>query len=206
MQDAVYASLSSSLGMHWGGGNADVPYRTGNRHGGLAESPYNVYPATDGWVAIICVRDEHWQALVRVMGQLQLLDDPRFRGLKARVKHMEEVDAAVGEWTVTLPREEIFQRLIDAKVPCAPVRELDEVVVDENMHMRGALQMQDHPELGRITVQQTPLRFAGLEPMRIPPSRPLGADTAEMLTRHTTFDQGRIAALVPEAFSDAAPI
>jgi CoA:oxalate CoA-transferase len=206
MQDAVYASLSSSLGMHWGGTNANVPYRTGNRHGGLAESPYNVYPATDGWVAIICVRDEHWQALVRVMGRTELLDDPRFSGLAARVKHMEEVDEAVCEWTATLPREAIFQRLIEAKVPCAPVRELDEVVRDENMHARGALQMQDHPDLGRITVQQTPLRFAGLEPMQIPPSRRLGADTAEMLTRHTSLDPERIAALVPAAFSVATPI
>ena len=29
--------------------------RTGNRHGGLAESPYNVYPTSDGYIAIICV-------------------------------------------------------------------------------------------------------------------------------------------------------
>lgn len=206
MQDAVYASLSSSLGMHWGGGYTDVPYRTGNRHGGLAESPYNVYPATDGWVAIICVRDEHWRALVGVMERPELLEDERFRGLKARVKHMEEVDAAVGQWTVTLPREEIFQRLIAAKVPCAPVRELDEVVVDRNMHARGALQMQDHPELGQITVQQTPLRFADLTPLEITPSRQLGADTAAMLQRHTALDANRIADLVPDAFSQATPI
>ena len=35
--------------------------RTGNRHGGLAESPYNVYPTSDGWIAIICVGEQHWK-------------------------------------------------------------------------------------------------------------------------------------------------
>ena len=40
--------------------------RTGNRHGGLAEAPYNVYPASDGYVAIISVNevplDSDWRA------------------------------------------------------------------------------------------------------------------------------------------------
>ena len=40
MQDAVYASLSSSLGLFAGSGGKAMQ-RTGNRHGGLAESPYN---------------------------------------------------------------------------------------------------------------------------------------------------------------------
>ena len=42
MQDATYASLASNLGMLHARG-ADAPARTGNRHGGLGISPYNVY-------------------------------------------------------------------------------------------------------------------------------------------------------------------
>jgi formyl-CoA transferase len=206
MQDAVYASLSSSLGMHWGGANAGVPYRTGNRHGGLAESPYNVYPAAEGWVAIICVREEHWRALVRVLGRGDLLEDPRFQGLSARVKNMKLVDDIVGEWTQTLERDEIFQKLIAAKVPCAPVRELEEVVHDANMHARGSLQYQDHPELGRIIVQQTPLRFHGLDLIDIEPSHRLGADTADVLRQYTDLDQEDLEALNASAYSHAAPI
>jgi CoA:oxalate CoA-transferase len=112
----------------------------------------------------------------------------------------------VTEWTRALGREEIFQTLIAAKVPCAPVRELEEVVQDKNMHARGSLQYQNHPELGQIIVQQTPIRFHGLEPMEIEPSHRLGADTAEMLLRHTDLDRSEVEALVPGTFSDAAPI
>jgi formyl-CoA transferase len=42
MQDASYASMASNLGMLHARG-ADAPSRTGNRHGGLGISPYNVW-------------------------------------------------------------------------------------------------------------------------------------------------------------------
>ena len=42
MQDAIYSSLASNLGMLHARG-AEAPARTGNRHGGLGVSPYNVY-------------------------------------------------------------------------------------------------------------------------------------------------------------------
>lgn len=200
MQDAVYASLSSSLGLWWGGhGGKDAPPRTGNRHAGMAEAPYNVYPASDGWVAIICVGEVHWQRLSTLMGKPELQEDARFADLAARVAHIDEVDAIVGEWTRTLTKQEIFAALMEAGVPGAPVRNLDEVVHDENMHARGALQHQDHPEYGDIIVQQTPMRFDGLTPMTIPPSRTLGEDTYEVLATMTSLSQDEIAVILGRA-------
>lgn len=193
MQDAVYASLSSSLGLWWGKhGDDELPPRTGNRHGGMAEAPYNVYPARDGWVAIICVGEIHWRKLLGVMGRADLAEDPRFKDLKTRVAHVDEVDAAVSDWTRTLTKQEIFDRLIQTGVPAAPVRNLDEVVNDPNMHARGALQRQDHPDFGPIVVQQSPIRFDDLPPTPIPPSRSLGADTREVLEGLTRLSAAEI--------------
>lgn len=183
MQDAVYASLSSSLGMHWGNaGKADAPPpRTGNRHGGLAESPYNVYPTSDGYIAIICVGDAHWANLARAMERPALIADERFASLKKRVEAIDEVDAIVSGWTSLRPKAEAFETLMANKVPCAPVRTLDEVVNDRNMHARGTLQWQEHPELGRIVVMHSPLRYEGVEPVELRPSRKLGEDTGAVL-------------------------
>jgi CoA:oxalate CoA-transferase len=196
MQDAVYASLSSSLGMHWSRHGADLPPRTGNRHGGLAEAPYNVYPTTDGWIAILCVGDAHWKSLTTAMGMPALAGDPRFVGLKARVENMDVVDNLVSEWTRSRGKQELFDLLMSYQVPAAPVRDLDEVVDDANMHARGALQWQDHPELGRIVVQQTPLRFDGLTPLKIEPSRPLGADTEMVLRERLGLSEIEIQAIL----------
>ncbi len=194
MMDAVYPSLSSSLGLHFGTGG-DVPSRTGNRHGGLAEAPYNVYPATDGYIAIICVGDVHWRSLLTAMQRRDLADDPRFASLGDRVAHMDEVDAAVSAWTATQSKEALFALLLAHRVPCAPVRSLDEVVNDPHMHERGSLQWQDHPELGRIVVQHSPLRFAG-DPLReLEPSRKLGADTDALLQERLGLSPEAVAAL-----------
>ncbi len=194
MLDAVYPSLSSSLGMHFGSGG-DVPPRTGNRHGGLAEAPYNVYPASDGYIAIICVGDTHWRSLLAAMQRQDLADDPRFTSLGDRVAHIDAVDALVGDWTRTQSKEALFAHLLAHRVPCAPVRSLDEVVHDPHMHERGALQWQEHPQLGRIVVQHSPLRFAGTELCELVPSRPLGADTQAVLADRLHLSPEVIAAL-----------
>ncbi len=194
MQEAVYASLSSNLGLYYGSGGK-TPMRTGNRHGGLAESPYNVYPTQDGYIAIICVGETHWKSLIRAMNRPELADDPRFSSLKMRVEHMNEVDAIVGSFTGRYTRQELFELLLEHRVPCAPVRDLDEVVNDPHMLARRALQWIDHPQLGRIPVQSSPLRFEGVEPAAIVPSRQLGEDNASVYGDWLGLSRNEIAGL-----------
>lgn len=175
MQEAVYPSLSSNLGLYYGTGG-EKPVRTGNRHGGLAESPYNVYPTRDGYIAIICVGETHWKSLIQAMQRPDLADDARFDSLKTRVAHMDAVDEIVSSFTSRFEKQPLFELLLKHRVPCAPVRDLDEVVNDPHMHARRALEWIEHPELGRIPVQASPLRFEGVEPLPIVPSRRLGED------------------------------
>ncbi|MCK9503403.1 MAG: CoA transferase [Porticoccaceae bacterium] len=196
MQDAVYASLSSNLGLHWSAAGKDIPPRTGNRHGGLAESPYNVYPSSDGYVAIICVTEGHWRALTTLMGQPELADDPRFSTLKERVSRMDLIDSTVAAWTSQHPKEWLVQQMLAVRVPSAPVRTLDEVVNDPNMHARGALEWQDHPDYGRIVVQQSPIRFDGLPPFPLEPSHRLGADTEKVLRERLGMNDEEIKKLL----------
>jgi CoA:oxalate CoA-transferase len=180
MLDAVYASLSSQLGMCFGLGWQEAQ-RTGNRHGGLAESPYNVYPTSDGYIAIICVGEQHWKNLLDAMGRRDLRDDPRFASLKTRVAHMDVVDELVSGFTGRHSKQDLFALLMKHRVPCAPVRTLMEVVNDPHLHQRGMLQWIEHPELGRIAVPSSPMRYAGANPLPHQPSKTLGADNEDVL-------------------------
>jgi CoA:oxalate CoA-transferase len=174
MQDSIYASLASNLGMLHARGDA-APARTGNRHGGLGISPYNVYRTSDGYVVLNAPGDHHFRAILEVIGRPDLRQDPRFLTRSSRVENFAAVDELIEGWTVTLGRNEIARRMLAAKVPCAPVRTLAEVMQDENMHARGSLQWVDHPELGRVVLPHSPLVFEGLERLPIEPSRPLGS-------------------------------
>jgi formyl-CoA transferase len=62
----------------------------------------------------------------------------------------------------------------------APVRDLHEVMRDENMHARGSLQWIEHPQLGRVVLPHSPLVFEGTERRPIVPSLPLGASNDEV--------------------------
>jgi formyl-CoA transferase len=177
MQDAIYSSLASNLGMlHARGGQ--TPPRTGNRHGGLGIAPYNVYPATNGYVVVNAPGDQHFRSILEVIGRPDLKDDPRFSTRSARVGNMLLVDELLESWTSQHTKEDIAERLLAASVPCAPVRELNEVVLDRNMHARGSLQWVDHPELGRVVLPHTPLQFEGAPRIPLTPSSKLGQDNA----------------------------
>lgn len=170
MLESVYPSLMSPLGLYYGG-TTDV-HRTGNRHSGLAEAPYNTYPTSDGHIALICVTDDHWRRLSEEMGRPELADDPRYATRRARVDHMDEVDHIVAEWMTGQLKEDVFQRLLARGVAAAPVRGLAEVANDPHLIERGTLQEIDHPEVGRVRLLQTPLRLGedALVPLRHSPS------------------------------------
>ncbi len=193
MQETVYSSLAASF--EYTHRTGQPPPRTGNRQAGLSSAPYNVYPTTDGHVAVHIVTEGHWRNLLKAMGREELADDPRFATNAARVAHMDETDALVAEWTQTLPKMEVFARTKALRIPCAPVRTAPEVMHDPHMHERGMLEEIDHPELGRITVPTTPLRLHGLGKAPAGPSPLIGQHNAEIYGGWLGLSDGEIAAL-----------
>ena len=174
MQDAIYASLASNYGMVHARGDS-APERTGNRHGGLGIAPYNAYATSDGYVVLNCPGDHHFNAVLDVIGRPELKVDPRFHTRSSRVVNFAAVDELIESWTKTLTKDDVAQRMLAAAIPCAPVRNLVEVMDDENMHARGSLQWIDHPKLGRVALPHSPLVFEGTERRPIEPSMALGA-------------------------------
>jgi len=179
MQDATYASLASNLGMLHARGE-QAPARTGNRHGGLGVAPYNVYKTSDGYVVLNAPGDHHFRAILDVMGRADLKDDPRLATRTSRVQNVQLVDDTIESWTIRHTKDEIAEMMLPAKVPCAPVRRLSEVMVDRNMHERGSLQWVNHPELGKVVLMHSPLVFEGTPRREIEASLPLGASNDEI--------------------------
>jgi crotonobetainyl-CoA:carnitine CoA-transferase CaiB-like acyl-CoA transferase len=182
MYESVYTSMSSSLGLFFGAGPQAV-LRTGNRHNGLAEAPYNTYPTSDGWVAIICVTDAHWRILAREMGREDLAEHPDFAVREARWERIPEIDDLVSAWTKDFGTDELFERLRTSRIPCAPVRDLAAVTTDEHLHARGMLRELDHPDLGRVTLPHSPLRYGdadGETGAELVPSPRLGEHNEEV--------------------------
>jgi CoA:oxalate CoA-transferase len=180
MLDALYPSLASSLGLAMRAGNAFVA-RTGNRHSGLSVCPYNVYPAADGYVAIICNTNANWQALAKALGRDDLGSDPRFATMAGRIAHMDDIDAEIAGETRRRGRGELFGLLNAAGAICGAVRTLREVIDDPLLHQSGLLRRIDHPEYDELVVFRSALRFSGEAECAYEPSHALGADNAAIL-------------------------
>jgi len=155
--------------------------RLGNRHWGAC--PTNVYPARDGEILIFCLTEAHWRTLAKLMGHEELIDDLRCRNHGARLKIADELDALVSEWTIAQPRDAMVEGLIEAGIPCAPVRTVEEVIADPETAQRRMLIDSDYPTRGKIRVTGTPIKMSGApeggRPMRRPAE--LGEHNAEVL-------------------------
>ncbi len=172
MQEAVYTSMAASFDyLHRTG---EVPPRPGNRQSGRSGAPYNTYPTNDGWVSMQTVTEEHWRNLCRAMGREDLAGDPRFATNAARMANVDETDAIVAAWTRTLGKMEVFAITRRYRIPCAPVRDVREVMNDAHMHGRGMLHRIEHPELGPVVVPNSPIRLHGAAEPPIRPSPRLG--------------------------------
>lgn len=193
MQETVYPTLASSFEYYHRTG--ETPPRTGNRQSALNSAPYNVFPTTDGHVAIHVVTEAHFQNLLKAMGRQDLGQDPRFATNGGRVAHMEETDALVAQWTGSLGKMEVFARAKAYRIPCAPVRTAPEVMHDKHMHERGMLEHIDHPELGPIVVPATPLRLHGTDKVAAGPSPTIGQHNAEIYGGWLGLAAGDIAEL-----------
>ena len=162
MQESVFPSFASNLGLMFDSDISEAPKRVGNFHGGLSIAPYGVFPTKDGYTAIICNNDTHWHRLLDAMGKGESKDDERFRTMADRVQNLEDLTKLITSWSKTLTRAEIMALLNKARVPCGTVNDLDEVVEDENLHARGMIRWIKDADGRRSLAAASPLHIDGI--------------------------------------------
>lgn len=197
MQDTAYPTLASNLGFTYRGSGA-LPPRVGNRHGGLALAPYNVYEAKDGHIAIVCVTEPHWHKMLAAMNRQDLKDDVRFSTNKARVENLAETDAVVQQWASSATRDELVALSKEHGFPAAPVRNLIEVMNDPHMHARGMLEWFEDQELGRVVLPGSPLVIHGTDRIATVSSPKLGQHNQEVYGAWLGLSDSDITALKTE--------
>jgi crotonobetainyl-CoA:carnitine CoA-transferase CaiB-like acyl-CoA transferase len=196
MLEASVVALVSAIGAVMDGTSATVPERTGNRHPALSMAPYNVYPTTDGHVAIFTASERHWHSVAKVLGREDLLTDPAFGSTPARAARGAEIDAMVEAWTRGKTKDEVMKLLTDAHVPCAPVRKAHEVIEDPHLTARGLWVEVDHPRRGKTKVPISSIRLHGSAPSEVARVAPtLGRDTDRVLTELLGLRDDELSAL-----------
>jgi CoA:oxalate CoA-transferase len=194
MMEAIYPTLASNLALALSAGD-DYIARTGNRHGGMSLTPYNVYPASDGFVAIICNNERHWIALGKALKREDWTANPKYNPLTERVARMDELDAEIGAETKKYTRHQLFELLNKTGAACAPVRTLREVLADPHLRQRGMLHDIDHPEYGKLVVMRSPIHYGGVKQPDYRPSGMMGADIDDIFINELGMKPDEVAEL-----------
>lgn len=192
LQDAIIPSLCSNIAGHVNTGG-EIPERTGNRHGGLAVSPYNAYRTSDGWVALLCPTENHWRTLCEIMGDPDTSDE-RFASMEGRCAHNDEVDAIVERWTSGTTKAGVADALSGTSIPNSPVVGIGELLEDEHVAARGVLRRM-HDDDGSWLTIGSPLFLS--DSSMVEPTRPrkVGEDTDAILTEDLGMTEEEVAAL-----------
>jgi CoA:oxalate CoA-transferase len=175
MMEAIYPTLASNLALAVSTQDSYIA-RTGNRHGGMSLTPYNVYKASDGFVAIICNNERHWIALGKALKREDWAGDPKYNPLIERVNRMDQLDAEINAETSKYTRTQLFELLNKTGAACAPVRTLHEVLADPHLRARGMIHDIDHPEYGKLVVMNSPIHYGGVKQPEYRASGEMGAD------------------------------
>ena len=172
MRDGLIAYLTTHLPGYFLDGRPVA--RFGNRHPMVV--PWNVYPTTAGWVVIASGNDQHWQTLLEVLGREDLLGDPRYATVAARVPRADEVDRLIETWTRARPLGEVLRTLEAVRFPVSPIPTLPEVLADPHVRAREmVIEREGVVVVGSpLKLARTPGQVRGLAPA-------LGRDTARLL-------------------------
>lgn len=162
-------------------------------------SPFNAYRTADGWVAIGCATDAEWNSMVGAMG---LAPIEEFCSVSGRLSGNARVDQIVGDWTKTLTSALVQHALDHARVPCSPVRSIDELMEWRQLRERGMVQplvnplMTAMPEHGpAVSAAGFPIKFSAAAAAYDAPAPVPGAHTAEILARLADVDSSEFAGL-----------
>jgi crotonobetainyl-CoA:carnitine CoA-transferase CaiB-like acyl-CoA transferase len=140
-----------------------VVSRNGNRSDTMA--PHGAYPCSgdDQWCAIAVESDEQWDALRRALGDPSWALDERFGTGEGRLRHQEEIDRHLSEWTSGKSAQEVMHLLQSAGVPAGVVQRSSDLLRDPQLAHRRFFRYMDHPEMGNIPYSGHQFRIRGYE-------------------------------------------
>jgi crotonobetainyl-CoA:carnitine CoA-transferase CaiB-like acyl-CoA transferase len=152
--------------------NRRVQTPLGNHHRSAA--PQGVYPcapdpegiAPDRWLTLTVETDAQFRALCGVIGRPELIADPRFRTVVARLRHQDALDEILAGWTRGQEPVRAMEVLQEAGVPAGAILDDRDAHFDAHLLERGFFHDITHTEAGThlhpgfaFELSGTPLRF-----------------------------------------------
>ncbi|TDH60072.1 CoA transferase [Dankookia rubra] len=139
------------------------------------------YATQDGYICLLAQNQAHWRNLLGALGQLELIDTPRFNTYAARATNIDALYAIVAEGMRSRSTAEWLALLEELDVPAAPMNSIEDLWSDPYLADTGFFRRMQHPSQGTMVTIAIPQSFSASPPgiTRLPPR--LGEHTEEIL-------------------------
>ncbi len=139
------------------------------------------FKTKDGHLAILPYTDQNWRDFFALAGRQDLLDDPRFKTLGSRLRHIDFLYGELAAIALTRTNAEWLAELDRHNIPGMTVNSLDTLLRDPHLESTGFWQLVEHPSEGGMRLPGIPAAY-GKTPAdirRLPPR--LGEHSLEVL-------------------------
>lgn len=139
------------------------------------------HKTADGFLCVMPTHDKHWASIFALAGRSELIDDARYKDMRSRMAHIQELTALLSELMATRTTADWVVALRKVDVPAMPAVTLDELIDDPHLADVGFFQPATHPSEGDIVNVPFPGDWSDWTPGEGRPAPRLGENSREIL-------------------------
>ena len=175
--DSVFAFVETNVVRYTIGGVH--PTRVGARH--PLSAPFDIYRCKDAHVIIAVASDPHFAKLCEMIGQPDLIKDPKFDSDPHRSENDVELKAILEKFFADYTVAEAIEMMQARSIPCGPLCTVDEACENPSILKREMLVEIDQPGMGKVKITGNPMKLSETPADPRHPAPLLGQDTKEVL-------------------------
>ncbi|MGE7197175.1 CaiB/BaiF CoA transferase family protein [Brevundimonas naejangsanensis] len=170
--------------------------REGSRSSNSA--PRNVYRCRDGkYVSLSGSTQTMAMRILQAIGRADLAADPRFAANADRLKHVEELDAAIGDFIGRHDQAALVALMEEAEVTVGPIYDVSQIMEDPHVVEREILADYPDAEIEHLPMHHVVPRLSGTPGSIRLPAPVLGQHSRDIL-QQLGFDEAEAARLISE--------
>jgi len=179
MLEAVMATMGWAVSNHLVAGREPQPM--GNEN--VTASPSGTFRTGDGLLNIAANKQEQFEAVCRVVGRPELVEDARFSERQGRLQHRFELKAILEDAMSSKSTDEWWRLLNQAGVPAGPVYTVPQALEHPQIAGRGMVgTFENVPGVGRdVRLVRTGFKVNGEAPRVDAPPPSLGQHSEDIL-------------------------
>ncbi len=179
MLDCQVAILENAFMRYFATGQTPGPI--GTRH--PLATPFQAFPTKDGYIvlALSWGIENQWELFCALIGETELINDPRFETSGLRTEHHAELEPILNEALRRRTTSDWLREFDEIGMPCGPLNTIRQAAEHPQVRAREMLVEVTHPVIGTLPLSNTPIKLSRTPGGIEGPSPAVGQHTDEVL-------------------------